>query len=86
MGPHAIERQDDGNGPRYRLVGPGVVSKWYVGQEQLERLEDIRDLMNFAVRANLPVNERPKVVAQKGAGQWINIIDINIEESFAIRF
>jgi hypothetical protein len=51
-GPHAIERLDDGSGPRYRLVGPGVTSKWYAGKDQLERLEDLRDLMNYAAQAN----------------------------------
>ena len=43
----------DGSGPRYRLVGPGVTSKWYTDQDQIERLENLRDLMNYAVRANL---------------------------------
>ena len=52
MSPHVIERLDDGSGPRYRLVGSGVTSKWYTGQDQLERLEDLRDLMNYAVQAN----------------------------------
>ena len=45
MDPHVIEKRDDGNRPRYRLVGPGVASKWYAGQDQLERLENIRDLV-----------------------------------------
>ncbi len=53
MNPHVIERLNDDSGPRYRLVGPGVTSKWYTGQDQLERLEDLRDLMNYAVQAVL---------------------------------
>ena len=57
-GPHVIERLDDGSGPRYRLVGPGVTSKWYTGQDQLERLKDLRDLMNYAVRAILEEGRR----------------------------
>jgi len=51
-GPHVIERLDDGSGPRYRLVGPGVTSKWYTDQDQIERLEDLRDLMNYAAQAS----------------------------------
>jgi hypothetical protein len=58
MSPHVIERLDDGSGPRYRLVGPGVTSKWYTDQDQIERLEDLRDLMNYAVRANLEEGRR----------------------------
>lgn len=49
---YAIERIDDDGGPLFRLVGPGVVSKWYASTEQLQRLEDIRDLLNYAVRAS----------------------------------
>jgi hypothetical protein len=50
MSPHVIERLDDSSGPRFRLVGPGVTSKWYTGKDQLERLEDLRDLMNYAAQ------------------------------------
>jgi hypothetical protein len=58
MDPHVIEKRDDGNGLRYRLVGPGMASKWYAAQDQLERLEDIRDLMNYAVRANTAARQQ----------------------------
>lgn len=50
---YAIERHDDDGGPSFRLVGPGVVSKWYAGEDQIQRLEDLRDLINFAVRASM---------------------------------
>ena len=48
-----IEKRDDGSGSQYRLVGPGVTSKWYTGQDQRERLEDLRDLINYVLRAYL---------------------------------
>jgi hypothetical protein len=52
MSPHLIERLDDDSGPRFRLVGPGVASKWYSGKDQLERLEDLCDLMNYAAQVD----------------------------------
>jgi hypothetical protein len=52
MSPYVIESLDNGTGPRYRLVGSGVTSKWYEGKDQLERLEDLRDLLNHVVRVN----------------------------------
>ena len=55
-GSYAIERLDDDGGPSFRLVGPGVTSKWYTGEDQIQRLEDLRDLTNHAVRASMQLN------------------------------
>ena len=51
--PHmfVIERKHEPGGTSYRLVGPGLVTMWFRGEYQLERLEDVRDLMNYAARA-----------------------------------
>ncbi len=49
QGHYAIERFDDDRGATYRLVGPRLTSKWYRGDEHRQRLEDIRDLMNYVL-------------------------------------
>ena len=53
--PYRVEHVEDERGPLYRLVGPGVASKWYLGNDQRERLEDIRDLVNHVVQVHLTV-------------------------------
>lgn len=50
--PYAIERWDADGTLAARLVGPGLISKWYADENQIKRLEDLRDLMNYAVMAN----------------------------------
>jgi hypothetical protein len=45
--------------PRYRFAGPGLTSTRYTGVDQLEPLEDLRDLMNYVVRVNLEEGRRP---------------------------
>jgi len=63
-GSYAIERLDDDSGPSFRLVGPGVTSKWYTGEDQLERLKDIRDLMNYAMQGSSEAGQ--KTTAEHG--------------------
>lgn len=48
-GPYRVERLDGRDGPRWRLVGPGLPdTKTYPWEEFREKLNEMAELMNFA--------------------------------------
>ena len=50
-GPYRVERVETADGPRWRLIGPGLTgTKAYPWEEFREKLNEMAELMNFAWR------------------------------------